>query len=160
VLAALCYAVAAVFVRRTLRGVPSLTIALYSLICAAIEVLALSLIFSPPPITTMTPKVWLAVVWLGLLGSGLAYVFAYFILEHWGASRYTLLTYVLPVIGLALGALFLGEVIDWHIIAGSLLVLAGIVLATIASGRKTGARTATDPKSSPDRTREAVHAGE
>lgn len=134
ILASLCYALGAVYVRRTLRGVPSMTIATYVLLAGAAETLVLSIIFSPPPLTTMPPRAWLAAIWLGMLGSGFAFMCAYFVLEHWGASRYTLVTYVLPVIGLLLGMAFLNEVLDWHIIAGSALVLGGIVLASV-SGR-------------------------
>jgi drug/metabolite transporter (DMT)-like permease len=134
IVASACYAIGAVFVRKTLRGITSMTIATYVLLVSAVEALALSLIFSPPPIFSMSSKVWLAVIWLGMLGSGLAFTCAYFVLEHWGASRYTLVTYVLPIIGLTLGAVFVQEAIDWHIIAGSVLVLGGIVLASIARG--------------------------
>jgi drug/metabolite transporter (DMT)-like permease len=143
--AAICYAIGAVFVRRTLLGVPAMTIATYGLLVATAEVVALSVVFSPPPLLSMSPKAWLAVVWLGMVGSGLAYTFAYFVLEHWGASRYTLVTYVLPVMGLTLGAIFLGEVIDWHILAGSVLVIGGILLASVVTGRKARTRASNGP---------------
>jgi drug/metabolite transporter (DMT)-like permease len=149
ILASLCYAIGAVFVRRTLRGVTSMTIATYVLLVSAAEALALSLVFSPPPVLSMSPRVWLAAVWLGMLGSGFAFTCAYFVLEHWGASRYTLVTYVLPVIGLALGAIFLKEVIDWHIIAGSVLVLGGIVLASVGASRKMRLRADSDHQGAP-----------
>lgn len=139
--ASLCYAAGAVLVRKTLRGVSSMTIAAYVLLVSTLEVLTLSLIFSPPPIFSMSAQAWLAVIWLGMLGSGLAFTFAYFILENWGANRYVLLTYVLPIIGLTLGAVFLHETIDWHIAAGSALVLGGIVLASVARGRTMSAST-------------------
>ena len=129
--ASICYAAGAVFVRKMLRGVPSMTIATYVLLVSAAEAVTLSLLFSPPPLTSMPPRAWFAAAWLGMLGSGLAFACAYFVLEHWGASRYTLVTYVLPVIGLALGAVFLHEGLDWRIIAGSSLVLADIVLASM-----------------------------
>lgn len=47
----------------------------------------------------------------------------------WGASRATLVTYVVPAIGLVLGAVFLQEKLDWRIAGGSILIIAGIVLA-------------------------------
>ena len=156
--ASLCYAIGAVLVRRTLRGVNSMTIAAYVLLISACEVLTLSLIFSPPPILSMSAQTWLAVVWLGMLGSGVAFTFAYFILEHWGASRYVLLTYVLPIIGLTLGAIFLGEAIDWHIIAGSALVLSGIVLASVVRGRAEPARPDDDRRSDQLDARQSVAA--
>lgn len=131
VLASLCYAVSAVFTRRTLRGLPSMTIAVYAVALAAAEALLLSLVFSPPPVASMHPLALLAVVWLGLLGSAFAYLLYYFILENWGASRTTLVTYMLPVVGLTLGAIFLHERLDWRILAGSALVISGIGLASL-----------------------------
>lgn len=132
VLASVFYALAAVLTRRTLRDLPSLTIATYALWFSAAISIALSLLFSPPPIASISGKSWFAVAWLGILGSGLAYVFYYFIIQSWGASRATLVTYVVPGIGLILGALFLSEHVDWRIAAGSALVILGVGLASIA----------------------------
>ena len=43
------------------------------------------------------PEAILAVVWLGLLGSGLAYLSYFRILQHWGATRTSMVAYLLPV---------------------------------------------------------------
>jgi drug/metabolite transporter (DMT)-like permease len=135
VLASAFYAISAVFARKTLRGAPSMTIALHALSIAAAEILVLSLIFSPPPLASLHLKSLFAVVWLGLLGSSFAYLLYYFILENWGASRTTLITYALPVVGLALGSIVLHESIDWRTAAGSALVIAGIALASVVKRR-------------------------
>jgi drug/metabolite transporter (DMT)-like permease len=135
VLASICYAIAAVFARRTLRGVPSMTIATWVLMISSGQTIFLSLIFSPPSVASFTFQTAFAVLWLGILGSGIAYILSFFILENWGASRYTFVAYMLPVVGLTLGAVFLQELIDWRILAGSLLVIAGIALASVARGQ-------------------------
>lgn len=132
VLASLCYAVAAVLTRRLLRGVPPMTIATYVVVIAALQTTVLSLLFSPPPLGSLHPATMLSVLWLGLLGTACAYALAYFILEQWGASRYTLVAYMLPVTGLTLGAVVLHETLEWPILVGSILVIAGIVLASMA----------------------------
>jgi drug/metabolite transporter (DMT)-like permease len=90
------------------------------------------------------------VVWLGLLGSSFAYLLYYFILENWGASRTTLITYALPAVGLALGAIVLHESLDWRTAAGSALVIAGIALASVVRrrpSRSAALRTAPTPSS-------------
>jgi drug/metabolite transporter (DMT)-like permease len=150
VLASAFYAISAVFARKTLRGAPSMTIALLALSIAAAEILVLSLIFSPPPLTSLHLKSLFAVVWLGLLGSSFAYLLYYFILENWGASRTTLITYALPAVGLALGAIVLHESLDWRTAAGSALVIAGIALASVVRrrpSRSAALRTAPTPSS-------------
>jgi drug/metabolite transporter (DMT)-like permease len=131
VLASVCYALAAVLTRRTLRDLPSLTIATYALWFSAAISIGLSLLFSPPPLSSMGGQSLFAVAWLGILGSGIAYIFYYFIIQSWGASRATLVTYVVPGIGLVLGAIFLSETVDWRIVAGSALVILGVGLASV-----------------------------
>jgi drug/metabolite transporter (DMT)-like permease len=131
VLASICYAAGAVYTRRNLRGIPSLSIAAWVLLISAAETAILSLIFSPPPLGSLHPLSLLAATWLGALGSGLAYVLSFFILANWGAARYTLVAYMLPVTGLTLGVIVLGEHVDWHIGVGSILVIGGIVLASM-----------------------------
>jgi drug/metabolite transporter (DMT)-like permease len=111
--------------------VPSLTIATCTLWLAAAQTLMLSLVFSPPPVTVLQPSTLLAVVWLGIFGSTLGYVLYFFIMAHWGASRTTLVTFVLPIVGLTLGAIFLQEILDWRIVVGSALVILGVVLASL-----------------------------
>jgi drug/metabolite transporter (DMT)-like permease len=143
VLASVCYAVGAVAVRLTLRGIPSMTIATWVIWISALETAALSLIFSRPALSTLNGLTVLSVLWLGVLGSALAYSIAYFVLENWGAARYTLVAYTLPVVGLSLGAIFLGETLDWRTLAGSALVVTGIVLASIrVQSRRSSASSA------------------
>jgi drug/metabolite transporter (DMT)-like permease len=131
ILASVCYAVGAVLVRYQLRGIPSLTTATYALSISAIEVFGLSLIFSRPDLGSLNGTTIFSILWLGILGSGFAYVLAYFILGEWGAARYTLVAYMMPIVGLTLGAITLGETLDWRILAGSALVVSGIILASI-----------------------------
>ncbi len=63
---------------------------------------------------------------LGLLGSCTAFIMSDWLLNAWGPTRSSLLTYVFPVVGLVLGITFLDEPADWRLFAGSLLVVAGI----------------------------------
>jgi drug/metabolite transporter (DMT)-like permease len=147
VLASICYAVGAVFARRTFRDLPPLTIATYVVAISAVQSTALSLLFSPPHLLSIRPSALFAVMWLGLLGTGLAYSLSYFILANWGASRYTLIAYMLPITGLTLGAIVLHEALDWRIIAGSILVVAGVGLASVV--RRPEAEMPAPARSSP-----------
>lgn len=130
VAAAALYAVSAVLTRTTLRGVHWMTLATYALCIAAAECLLLSAFSGLPSLRSLHPSSVIAVLWLGVLGSGLAYLLYYFIIGSWGASRATLVTYVIPVISIALGAIFLGETLEWKVLVGSVLVIAGVVLAS------------------------------
>jgi drug/metabolite transporter (DMT)-like permease len=68
------------------------------------------------------------VVWLGLLGSGLAYLLFFRLLRTWGATRTSLVAYLLPVVGIVLGVLVLREPVDLRLIVGTALVIGGIAI--------------------------------
>jgi drug/metabolite transporter (DMT)-like permease len=141
-LSSILYAVGAVLTRRLLRGLPALTIATYSVTTAAVETGVVSLLLSPPTLGSLGAEGWLAVLWLAVMGVALAYLLAFTILAEWGAARYSLVAYTLPVIGLTLGAIFLHETLDARVLGGSALVLAGIVLSSLM---RTQAKAKDDP---------------
>ncbi|MDF2574644.1 MAG: hypothetical protein K0S05_1556, partial [Agromyces sp.] len=66
---------------------------------------------------------------LGVLGTGLAYIWNINVLRAWGPTGVSTVTYVTPVVGVALGVLLLGERFSWHEPVGAVLVLFGILLA-------------------------------
>jgi len=66
---------------------------------------------------------------LGVLGTGLAYIWNINVLRAWGPTGTSTVTYVTPVVGVALGVLLLGERFSWHEPLGAALVLLGILLA-------------------------------
>jgi drug/metabolite transporter (DMT)-like permease len=105
---------------------------------------ALALLFERP---LSFPARWdavLAVVWLGLLGSGTAYLVFFRLLGRWGATRTSLVAYLLPVFGIILGAAVLNERVDVRTIGGTALVIAGIALVNARSlpWRRLGSSTA------------------
>lgn len=75
-----------------------------------------------------TARAWLALAWLGILGSALAYVVYFRLLVSWGATRTALVTYVMPIVGIGLGVVVLDESLDARMVAGAALIIAGIVL--------------------------------
>jgi drug/metabolite transporter (DMT)-like permease len=79
---------------------------------------------------------WVALIWLGLLGSCLAYLLYYYLLSTIGPTRSTMVTYLFPVIAVVLGVIFLQEQLDWRLLAGGGLVLIGIVIVNRTPGRQ------------------------
>lgn len=79
---------------------------------------------------------WLSVAWLGVLGSAVAYLMYFKILNVWGVTRTSLVTYVMPIVGIALGVVILRETIDGQVIAGTALVIGGIGLANSKFGQR------------------------
>jgi drug/metabolite transporter (DMT)-like permease len=127
-LAAVSYASASVFGRRTMRDVSPLVQAFVPMVAADAVVWSLATQAGTPGRLPALPITWLALLWLGLLGSCAAYLLYFNLLHSVGATRTTMVTYVFPVVGVALGVVFLGETADWHLLAGALLVVASIII--------------------------------
>jgi drug/metabolite transporter (DMT)-like permease len=126
-LAAVSYASAAVFARGTMRNVSPMVQAFVPMAFADMLVWSIATQAGDPGRLPSLAHTWIALLWLGLLGSCVAYLIYYSLLHTVGATRASMVTYVFPVVGVALGVLFLGERADWHLLAG-----AGLVISSIA----------------------------
>ena len=70
-----------------------------------------------------------SVVLLGCLGTGVVYIWNQNTLRAWGPTRASTVTYITPVVGVALGILILGEEVSWNEPVGAIVVFLGILLA-------------------------------
>ncbi|WP_253771178.1 DMT family transporter [Goodfellowiella coeruleoviolacea] len=70
----------------------------------------------------------LAVVVLGVFGTGLAFVINYRLIADEGATNATTVGYLLPVVSVLLGAVALDEQLNLRVVAGMLVVLVGVAL--------------------------------
>jgi drug/metabolite transporter (DMT)-like permease len=128
------YAAGAVYARRFVHDLRPMIPALMQVAFAFLITVVLALIFEQPIAIPARFDAVLAAVWLGLLGSGAAYLVFFRLLGRWGATRTSLVAYLLPVFGIALGALVLHEPVDARIILGTAMVIGGIALVN-ARGR-------------------------
>jgi drug/metabolite transporter (DMT)-like permease len=126
--ASICYATAITFSRRHLRNQPPVVQSFMVLLIADAVIWPATLMVDRPFHLPQLPVTWLALAWLGLLGSCFAYLMFFYLINAWGPTRASLVTYVFPVIGVILGIVFLKEVADWRLIVGTLLIV-GAVLA-------------------------------
>jgi len=132
------YAIGAVYSRRMLRsrGLRPVVPAVFQVAFALVMVSILAFVFERPLGVSWNGSAILAVVWLGLLGSGLAYLVQFRLLSRIGATGTAQLSYLLPVVGIVSGALMLGERIDLVVIAGTALVLGGVALVNSRYGQR------------------------
>ncbi|MGI8999784.1 MAG: DMT family transporter, partial [Candidatus Limnocylindria bacterium] len=131
VLAALSYAVGASYARHRIRSTHRYVVAGGTLVFAAIDMVVLAFITDGGVIMPTQLDTIVAVAWLGLLGSFVAYVCFFFLIEHLGATVASMVTYIFPVVGVALGVLLLNELMDVRLLVGTALVLAGIIVVTL-----------------------------
>ena len=75
-------------------------------------------------------------IWLGVFGSSLAYLIYFRLVHILGATRMSLITYVMPIVGIVLGVLVLNETIDARTIAGTAIILGGVGLVNSQWGNR------------------------
>ena len=129
ILSSASYAASGVFIRRSFggrllvddpetgpRALRPVEIALPQNAAAFVLVTLAALALEPAPGGGLpvppTSSAWLAVAWLGVLGSAVAYLIYFRILNAWGVTRTTAVTYVMPIVGITLGVIILHETID------------------------------------------------
>jgi drug/metabolite transporter (DMT)-like permease len=133
----LSYAIGNVYSRRNVRGLPPLIPAVFQVTFALIIVGLTALVLERPwEAASPGPDGWFSVIWLGIFGSGLAYLAYFRLLGRWGATRTSLVAYLLPVVGIVLGFVVLQEPIDATLLLGTGLVIAGVALVNGRWGRR------------------------
>jgi drug/metabolite transporter (DMT)-like permease len=133
--AACCYGIATTYAKsaKAAQGVDSFANAHGSMWAAALVVLPALPLFPAP--ATPTAGVVAAVLALGILCSGIAYLIYFRLIADIGATPALTVTFLVPVFGILWGCLFLGEHITWLTIAGSAVVVVGTALVTGFSPR-------------------------
>ena len=134
--AALSYAVGAVYARHNMRGVPPMIPAVFQVTFALLIAGTIAILFEHPWDARPDAEAVLSIVWLGLLGSGLAYLAMFRLLASWGATRTTLVAYEIPIVGIILGFLVLQEPIDGRLLVGTALVVGGVALVNSRFGKR------------------------
>ena len=121
--AALCYGLAGAYMRRWAKGVPSRGMALGTQIAGALLLAPLLIAF--PPAAMPTPFIAACLLAMGLLCGAVAYLLYFRLIADIGAAGALTVTYLIPIFGVAWGALFLGETLSLVMLAGAGLVLLG-----------------------------------
>jgi drug/metabolite transporter (DMT)-like permease len=125
-IAAAAYGVGALMSKRYSGSAP--LVGPFTMQITALLVMApVALLWSPP---TRLPSLAAlgSIAELGILGTALAYLLFFRLINSVGPTRTALVTYLLPCTALLWGALFLGEQVSWNALAGLVLVLLGTML--------------------------------
>jgi len=125
---ALCYAIGTLLAGRHLRGTPPLLVALASTGVSTLAVLPVGVVQAPAE--AWHAETIASILVLGLVGTGIAYLLFFALIQRAGANYATLVTYLVPPIALAYGAIFLGESFGAVAYGALALILVGVALAT------------------------------
>jgi drug/metabolite transporter (DMT)-like permease len=128
ILASLFYAGSAVFARKLTQHVDGVVRGAMPLITSAIFMWIAGPLTEKPFEFPSLPLTWIAILWLGILGSGLAVIMLYYLIHEVGPTRASMVTYLFPVGGVILGVIFLSEHLSWQLVVGTLLIIASLVV--------------------------------
>lgn len=129
-LATACYGVSFVYLRRFVapRGLHAVPLATVQVSLGAVLMLLAAPFVADQPMN-LDGRVTLSVLALGVVGTGFAYVWNTNVVAGWGATNASTVTYLTPVVGVALGVLILGEHVSWNQPVGALVVVLGIAIS-------------------------------
>ena len=125
--ACLCYGISASFTRRYLGGVPSLVLAAGSQLGATLVLAPLAWWFWPTH--AVSTKAWLALVALGVVCTGVAYVLYFRLIERAGPAKALSVTFAIPVFAIVYGVVLLGESVTPWMVGCGLVILLGTSLS-------------------------------
>ncbi|HVS13975.1 MAG TPA: EamA family transporter [Thermoanaerobaculia bacterium] len=129
-LAPLSTAFSNVAIKRWGRGLHPVSLNAWSMTLAAAIMGALArLLEQGRPLVLDGPSVG-SVLYLAVIGSALTFTIYFWLLRHLPATRLALISYAVPVVAVAIGALAFAEPVTARTVAGGLLVMAGIGLAS------------------------------
>jgi drug/metabolite transporter (DMT)-like permease len=126
ILAGAAYGIAFVYMRRHLVSYPPIVAATGQLATGAVMLFPLAALTSILDGVSLTPTRLGAILALGAIGTGLAYVLNYRIIGDLGPTKASLVTYVIPVVAVVVGIVVLDEPFEWRLVVGGLLTVGGI----------------------------------
>jgi drug/metabolite transporter (DMT)-like permease len=131
VLASVFYAGSSVYARKSTENASGIMRSVGPLVSSTIVMWLAVPIGESPLRLPQLPITWIALVWLGVLGSGVAFIMMYYLIHAIGPTRTTMVTYLFPLGGVLLGVGFLGEQLTWQLVAGAVLIVASLAVANL-----------------------------
>jgi len=141
-----------VYTRRFVVGARLADLAVPQFLAAATTAVVVAAIVEGPDLHNGISKAWFEIGYLALVATVVPFVLLMWLIRSAGASRASLLEYLVPVVGVVVGWALLDERITAPIAIGGLLILAGVWMAeSLASrlGRPPGLKASEEPTAPP-----------
>ena len=116
------------FIQKNAAKTNKLVLIGWSLVFSSIIMMPMSYFYLPTKLPSL--EATLAVIWLGAISTGFAFLGWVRLIEKIGAVKTSTVAYFLPIFGIIWGNIFLDEIISTTIVVGCLVILVGIFLAT------------------------------
>lgn len=121
---------ASVSIRRDLGKIPPVALTMWTLLAGALVIPVYALGLEGLDVGRITVPGLSSIVYLSVVGSGLAFVVYFRLLSQLSALTMSLITFITPIVALTLGALFDQEILTLRTEVGIGMVLVGVLLAT------------------------------
>jgi drug/metabolite transporter (DMT)-like permease len=129
IVASAFYAGSAVYVRKFTEDTPGVLRSAVPLLSATVIMWLATFLIERPIEIPQLGITWVALLWLGILGSGFAFILAFYLIHEIGPTRTSMVSYLFPLGGVILGVTFLNEQITWQLITGAFLIIASLAIA-------------------------------
>jgi drug/metabolite transporter (DMT)-like permease len=128
----ICVAYANVLVKARLQHLEPPVLAAGQMLCGFIPLLIIGTLWEGNPLALQwTPQAWFALLYLALIGSAVAFLLYYWLVQRVAVTKTMLIALVTPVLALLIGKLTLDERVTWRIAVGSVAIVAGISLIIV-----------------------------
>ena len=134
--AAISYAITTVYIRRMPTGGDPIERSSGVMLCAALQMVPISLMIDQPWLLEISlASIW-ANLYLGLFPTALAAIIHFHLIAARGTTFFSVVNYIIPGMGVAWGAMFLGEQVTWNMIVALVVILSGIAIANLKRVQK------------------------
>jgi drug/metabolite transporter (DMT)-like permease len=124
-------AMSVVIVKKYLSKINPISLTLNQMIYGVLSLFMLSILFENYSEIQLNVRVWAAVVYLGLMGSAVAFALYYWLLQELSAITLSLIIYITPIVALLVDYLVFGEIIQAKAILGTIIIFSGIALTQL-----------------------------
>lgn len=136
---------------RGLGGVSVFAINGWMAVFAIPQMALMSFIFETGQIDAIanaSVETWIAIAHMGIIVSIVGHGLWYQLVPRYQTNQTMPFTLLIPVFGVSMGIVLLGETLNWHIIAGGLVTIAGVAIIVFRGADRT--KAVTPPGTAPD----------
>lgn len=127
--AAVCYAISALYSRRVFGGMKPIVPSTGQMIASASLLIPIALIWDGMPTVLPSAQSITALLILAVFCTAIAYILYYQLIDSVGATKASMVSFLIAPFGVVYGSVFLQEPINPNAIAGLVIIIVGIVIA-------------------------------
>lgn len=131
IIGAACGAMSVVLVKKYLTKINPVTLSFHQMLQGVIFLFIFGLLMENPTQIQLNLRIALAVLYLGAIGSSLAFALWYFLLQQLTATTLSLIIYITPLVALLVDYFVFGEIIQFRAVIGMIIIFSGIAFVEL-----------------------------